>query len=111
MKVDLLMRCLLLSAGMLLRRRCSSGPLLLLGVALCLFYHTLMVARNRLRAGLQPAAEPRDQKAADDVLLEEETRRLISALEALQKRTQVSLPAVAPPTQHTRSRLFIALMP
>lgn len=110
MKVDILMRCLLLSAGMLLRRRCSSGPLLLLGVALCLFYHTLMVARNRLRGGLQPAAEPRGRKVADDVLLEEETRRLISALEALQKRTQVSLPAVASPTQHTRSRPFIVLM-
>lgn len=89
-KVGLLMRRLLLPAWMLLRRRCCSGPLLLLGVALFLFYHTLLAARNRLRLGPQSAAEPRGRKTADDVLMEAESQRLISTLEALQRRSQVS---------------------
>lgn len=89
-KVRLLMRRLLLPAWMLLRRRCCSGPLLLLGVALFLFYHTLLAARNRLRLGPQSAAEPRGRKTADDVLMEAESQRLISTLEALQRRSQVS---------------------
>lgn len=91
MKVGLLMRRLLLPAGMLLRRRCyCSGPLLLLGVALFLFYHTLLAARNRLRLGPQPTAEPRGRKATDDFLQETESQRLITTLEALQRRSQVS---------------------
>lgn len=89
-KVELLMRRLLLPAGMLLRRRCCSGPLLLLGVALFLFYHTLLAARNRLRLGPQPTSEQRGRKATDDVLIETESQRLITTLEALQRRSQVS---------------------
>lgn len=79
------MRCLLRDAGMLLRRRSCSGPLLLLlGVAVCLFYQTLVVARNRLRSGpQQPAADVRSRKPSDEVLMEE-TRRFISTLETLQ---------------------------
>lgn len=88
-KVGLLMRRLLLPTGMLLRRRCCSGPLLLLGVALFLFYHTLLAARNRLRLGPQPTSEPRGRKAAD-VLIETESQKLITTLEALQRRSQVS---------------------
>ncbi|KAI3366325.1 hypothetical protein L3Q82_000433 [Scortum barcoo] len=69
------MRCLLApagglllrEAGLLLRRRSRSGPLLLLGVAVCLFYQT--------RSGPQPA----DPRCASEDL--QETRRLISALE------------------------------
>lgn len=89
-KVWLLMRRLLLPAGMLLRRRCCSGPLLLLGVALFLFYHTLLAARNRLRLGPQPTSEPRGRKTTGDVLIETESQRLITNLEALQRRAQVS---------------------
>ncbi|XP_076577866.1 cadherin-like and PC-esterase domain-containing protein 1 [Chaetodon auriga] len=93
------MRCLLASAGglllreagMLLRRRSCSGPLLLLGVAVCLFYQTLMVARNRLRSGQQqPATDIRSRKPADEVQMEE-TRRFISTLEALQRHAQVQV--------------------
>lgn len=92
------MRCLLASAGglllrdagMLLRRRSCSGPLLLLGVAVCLFYQTLMLARNRLRSGpQQPAADVRSRKTSDELLMEE-TRRFISTLETSQRYTQVS---------------------
>lgn len=89
-KVGLLMRRLLVPAGMLLRRRCCSGPLLLLGVALFLVYHTLLAARNRLRLGPQPTSEPRGHKATSDVLIETESQRLITTLEALQRRAQVS---------------------
>ncbi|KAG7496140.1 hypothetical protein JOB18_012898 [Solea senegalensis] len=86
------MRGLLASAGglllALLRRRSCSGPplLLLLGVAVCLFYQTVMVARNRLRSGTQPAAaDVRARKPSHDVMMEE-TRRFISDLEAVQRR-------------------------
>ncbi|XP_040007505.1 cadherin-like and PC-esterase domain-containing protein 1 isoform X2 [Xiphias gladius] len=100
------MRCLLASAGgrllrdsgMLLRRRSCSGPLLLLlGVAVCLFYQTLMVARNRLRSGHQlPAADVRSRKSSDQVLVEK-TRRFISILETLQRETQVQVWSQKPP--------------
>nr|XP_046234976.1 cadherin-like and PC-esterase domain-containing protein 1 isoform X2 [Scatophagus argus] len=92
------MRCLLASAGrlllreagMLLRRRSCSGPLLLLGVALCLFYQTLMTARNWFRSGQQQlATDIRSRKPADEVLMEDETRRFISTLENLQRHTGV----------------------
>uniref|UniRef100_UPI0037E7DC25 cadherin-like and PC-esterase domain-containing protein 1 n=1 Tax=Semicossyphus pulcher TaxID=241346 RepID=UPI0037E7DC25 len=94
------MRCLLASllreAGMLLRRRSCSGPLLLLGVAVCLFYQTLMVARNRLRSGLQqPAADVKSRRPTEEVLMEE-TRRFISTLETLQREAQVR----PPPRRH-----------
>lgn len=93
------MRCLLASVGgllrdavMLLRRRSCSGPLLLIGVAVCLFYQTLMVARNRLRSGQQqPAADVRSRKPSEELLMEE-IRGFVSTLETLQ--TQVSLPAL-----------------
>ncbi|KAM8740232.1 cadherin-like and PC-esterase domain-containing protein 1 isoform 2-T2 [Acanthopagrus schlegelii] len=90
------MRCLLASAGglllreagMLLRRRSCSAPLLLLGVAVCLFYQTLMVARNRLRSGQQQhAADIRSRRPADEVLMEE-TRRFISTLETVQAQVR-----------------------
>ncbi|XP_034528958.1 cadherin-like and PC-esterase domain-containing protein 1 [Notolabrus celidotus] len=95
------MRCLLLSllreAGMLLRRRSRSGPLLLLGVAVCLFYQTLMVARNRLRSGPQPpAAEVRSRRPTEEVMMEE-TRSFISALETLQREAQVQVQSQSPP--------------
>ncbi|XP_074553825.1 cadherin-like and PC-esterase domain-containing protein 1 [Halichoeres trimaculatus] len=94
------MRCLLLSllreAGMLLRRRSRSGPLLLLGVAVCLFYQTLMVARNRLRSGPQhPAADVRSRRPTEEVLMEE-TRSFISTLEALQREAQVQVQSQSP---------------
>lgn len=67
----LLMRCLLRSAGFLLRRRFCSGSVLLFGL-LCLWYQILKVGRNR--------------SGSDEVL--KDTRRMTSALEAL--RNQVS---------------------
>ncbi|XP_028250019.1 cadherin-like and PC-esterase domain-containing protein 1 isoform X2 [Parambassis ranga] len=75
---------LLRGAGILLRRRFCSGPLLLLGVAVCVFYQTLMVARNRVRSGPQ-----QQQPETDEDLME--TRKFISAVEALQRETQVHL--------------------
>lgn len=76
---------LLRDAGKLLRYRSCSGPLLLIGVAVCLFYQTLMVARNRLRSGQQqPAAADVPSRKASDELLMEETKRLISTLENVQ---------------------------
>lgn len=107
MNVGLLMRRLLLPAWMLLRRRCCSGPLLLLGVALFLFYHTLLAARNRLRLGPQSAAEPRGRKTADDVLMEAESQRLISTLEALQRRSQVRS-GRPPPLRHRQQAVVLA---
>lgn len=85
---------------MLLRRRSRSGPLLLLGVAVCLFYQTLMVARNRLRSGpQQPAADVRSRRPTEEVLMEE-TRSFISSLEALQKEAQVQVQAQSPSQRH-----------
>ncbi|XP_029017858.1 cadherin-like and PC-esterase domain-containing protein 1 isoform X2 [Betta splendens] len=90
------MRCLLASAGglllrdagMLLRRRSCSGPLLLIGVAVCLFYQTLMVARNRLRFGQQPAAAEVRRKLSAELLAE--TGALVSTLDALQAQLSAS---------------------
>ncbi|XP_030006780.1 cadherin-like and PC-esterase domain-containing protein 1 [Sphaeramia orbicularis] len=89
------MRCLLASvcglllreAGMLLRRRSCSGPLLLLGVAVCLFYQTLMVSRNRPRTGQHPPADVYSRKPTDGLMVEE-TRSFLSALETLQAQNQ-----------------------
>lgn len=86
------MRCLVASAGglvLLLRRRSCSGPLLLIGVAVCLFY------QNRLRSGPPlPAADVRCGTAA------EEPRGFVSSLEAL--HTQVSSPAPSVVTSQPR---------
>lgn len=71
------MRVLLLSAGMLLRRR--SGPLLLLGLGLCL-YQTLMLARNRVRSGQRG----RPREPLQRVAVDEDARRILSLLEAAQ---------------------------
>lgn len=80
---------------MLLRRRSCSGPLLLIGLAVCLFYQTLMVARNRLRlGGQQPVPDVRSRKLSD-----EEIGGLVSALDTLQ--AQVSLPAGCHPVPNT----------
>lgn len=71
---------LLLSAGMLLRRRsCLSGPLLLLGLGLGL-YQTLMLAWNRVRSGPPGGSREPVQR----VPLDEDTRRVLSVLEAAQ---------------------------
>ncbi|XP_060885482.1 cadherin-like and PC-esterase domain-containing protein 1 [Labrus mixtus] len=92
-----LLASLLREAGMLLRRRSCSGPLLLLGVAVCLFYQTLMVARNRLRSGpQQPAGDVRSRRPTEEVLMEK-TRRFISTLEALQREAQVQVRSESPP--------------
>lgn len=80
--VRFLMRVLLPSAAMLLRRRSRlSGPLLLLGLGLCL-YQTLMLAwdRVRVRSGQRARGREPVQRAAGD----EETRRVLSYLEAAQ---------------------------
>lgn len=68
------MRRLYRTAGVLLRRRFCSGPLLLLGL-LCLCYQTLKVGRNR--------------SGSEGVL--KETGRLISALEALRNQVRPEL--------------------
>ncbi|KAM9328427.1 LOW QUALITY PROTEIN: cadherin-like and PC-esterase domain-containing protein 1 [Pholidichthys leucotaenia] len=80
---------LLRGAGALLRRRPCSGPLLLLlGVVVCLFYQTLVVARNRLRPSPQ---RPDRGRPSEQVLME--TRRLIATLDALQKEAQFQVPS------------------
>lgn len=80
LSVRFLMRVLLFSVGMLLRRRsCVSGPLLLLGLGFCL-YQTLMLAWNRVRSGQRG----RSREPVQRVELDEETRRLLSYLEAAQ---------------------------
>lgn len=74
------MRVLLFSVGMLLRRRsCVSGPLLLLGLGFCL-YQTLMLAWNRVRSGQRG----RSREPVQRVALDEETRRILTYLEAAQ---------------------------
>lgn len=79
-----MLRLLLRSAGMLLRRRSHSGPLLLLGVTACVLYQVLVVARNRLRS------EVGSRKPAEEVLME--ARRFVCGLEAQWRHAQVSLP-------------------
>ncbi|XP_055087782.1 cadherin-like and PC-esterase domain-containing protein 1 [Periophthalmus magnuspinnatus] len=90
------MRCLLAlvcgllwrDCGMLLRRRLYPGPLLLLlGVALCLFYQTLNVALNRLQVHQQPSPRVHGSRLSDEVDLEE-SQRFISALEAVRAQVQ-----------------------
>lgn len=90
------MRCLLASpgglllrsAGTLLRRRSCSGPLLLLlGAAICLFYQTLVLARNRSRVRSGPQQPDSRRPTEEEVLME--SRRWICSLEALQRETQV----------------------
>uniref|UniRef100_A0A8C6UZZ7 Cadherin-like and PC-esterase domain containing 1 n=1 Tax=Neogobius melanostomus TaxID=47308 RepID=A0A8C6UZZ7_9GOBI len=84
------MRCLLVSlswfllkeCGMRIRRRlCFSPLLLLLGVALGLFYQTLNVARNWIRLFHGPWAS--------DGLVLDETLRFVSALETLQAQDRL----------------------
>lgn len=79
------MGCLLMrAAGTLLRRRSWSGALLLLlGAAVCLFYQTLVLARNRSPVQSDPQ-EPGSRMPTDA-----EVRRWICDLEALQRETQV----------------------
>lgn len=78
--VRFLMRVLRFSARMLLRRRsCVSGPLLLLGLGLCL-YQTLMLAWNRVRSGQRGRSREPVQRGTPD----EDTRRVLSYLEAAQ---------------------------
>ncbi|XP_056132696.1 cadherin-like and PC-esterase domain-containing protein 1 [Lampris incognitus] len=48
-----------------LRRRCCPGSLVLFGVAACLLYHTVTLARNRFRSGRPAAADPCDTSAAE----------------------------------------------
>uniref|UniRef100_A0A3B5B1U8 Cadherin like and PC-esterase domain containing 1 n=1 Tax=Stegastes partitus TaxID=144197 RepID=A0A3B5B1U8_9TELE len=81
---------LLRAAGMLLRRR----PLVLLGVAVCLFYQTLMVARNRLR-------QTEVREAAEEVPME--TRELLCSLEALHTQVQVSSQRLLPSRRRRRA--------
>lgn len=78
--VRFLMRVLRFSVRMLLRRRsCVSGPLLLLGLGLCL-YQTLMLAWNRVRSGQRG----RSREPVQWGTLDEDTRRVLSYLEAAQ---------------------------
>ncbi|XP_071188854.1 cadherin-like and PC-esterase domain-containing protein 1 isoform X2 [Salvelinus alpinus] len=72
-----------------LRRRYCSGRLLLLGVAVCLFYQTLMEARSRFKGG-PPAADERNKSTMTGALevfdeLLQDPVRLISTLEALER--------------------------
>lgn len=79
----LLSGLLLKEGGMRLRRRlCFSPLLLLLGVALGLFYQTLNVARNRLRIRLFHGPGPSEE------LVLEESLRFFSALEKLHVQDQ-----------------------
>lgn len=74
------MRLLRSPVRMLLRRRaCVSGPLLLLGLGLCL-YQTLMLAWTRVRSGQRGRSREPVQGGA----LDEDTRRVLSYLEAAQ---------------------------
>ncbi|KAM8883426.1 cadherin-like and PC-esterase domain-containing protein 1 isoform 1-T1 [Synchiropus picturatus] len=80
------MRFLRTAAGLLLRRRCFAGPLLLLlGLAVCLFYQTMVVHRNRIRSGKQELPVAGKCGTRGNLAAEEETKSLISNLESLQK--------------------------
>ncbi|KAM3858895.1 cadherin-like and PC-esterase domain-containing protein 1 [Diretmus argenteus] len=68
----------------MLRRRYCPGPLVLLGVAVCLFYQTLMVARNRFRSGQPAADDVRGKKPLDELLLTD-IGGFISTLETWQR--------------------------
>lgn len=92
------MRCLLASlrglllreSGMLLlRRRLCPGPLLLLGVALCLFYQTLNVARSRFGSRQQPDPRVHSPEQRSDEQALKDSRRFFSALETLQSQVQL----------------------
>ncbi|XP_024913192.1 cadherin-like and PC-esterase domain-containing protein 1 isoform X2 [Cynoglossus semilaevis] len=107
------MRGLLPSASglllMLLRRRSCSGPplLLLLAIAVCcLFYQTVMVARNRLRSTTHPAAELQGWKQSRDVMMEE-TRRLISDLEAAHRKRDAQSWSQKTPHRRQRRRAVV----
>ncbi|XP_019899893.2 cadherin-like and PC-esterase domain-containing protein 1 isoform X2 [Esox lucius] len=78
-----------------LRRRYCSGPLLLLGVAVCLFYQTLMTARSRFKGN--PLAVDESNKSimtasaaevSDEVLLNDPVK-LISVLEDLERKRDI----------------------
>ncbi|KAK7896731.1 hypothetical protein WMY93_022056 [Mugilogobius chulae] len=76
---------LLRESGMLARRRLHPGPLLLLGVALCLFYQTFNVAWHRLQDHHHLPRAREHGPGPSDL---EESWRIISALEALQAQVE-----------------------
>ncbi|KAM9824593.1 cadherin-like and PC-esterase domain-containing protein 1 [Neosynchiropus ocellatus] len=83
------MRFLRTAAGLLLRRRCFTGPLLLLlGLAVCLFYQTMFVHRNRIRSGKKEPPIAGKCGTRGNLAAEEETKTLISNLESLQVNKQ-----------------------
>lgn len=77
-----------------LRRRCCTGPVLLLGIAVGLFYHTVTMDRDRSEF----KSSQRDQRNKSAVfeykLLLKNPERLISLLEASQTDGFVSKPKV-----------------
>ncbi|XP_036375630.1 cadherin-like and PC-esterase domain-containing protein 1 [Megalops cyprinoides] len=71
-----------------LRRRCCPRSVLLIAVAICLFYQTLVVARSRFKA--TDSNQPNKSAEADErfvQLLYKYPRRLISVIESLQNET------------------------
>ncbi|XP_051544979.1 cadherin-like and PC-esterase domain-containing protein 1 [Myxocyprinus asiaticus] len=72
-----------------LRRRCCTGPLLLLGIALGLFYHTLTIDRDSTEFKSSHRDHRNKSVAFDYKLLLKNPERLISLLEASQTNSFV----------------------
>lgn len=67
-----------------LRRRCCTGPLLLLGIAVGLFYHTVSMHRDRTEFKSNQRDQRNKSAVFDYKLLLKNPERLVSLLEASQ---------------------------
>ncbi len=74
-----------------LRRRCCTGPLLLLGIAVGLFYHTVTMDRDRTEFKSSQRDQSNTSAGFDYKLLLKNPERLVSLLEASQTDSFVSM--------------------
>ncbi len=74
-----------------LRRRCCTGPLLLLGIAVGLFYHTVTMHRDRTEFKSSQRDQRNKSAVFDYKLLLKNPERLVSLLEASQTDSFVSM--------------------
>ncbi len=74
-----------------LRRRCCTGPLLLLGIAVGLFYHTVTMYRDRTEFKSSQRDQSNTSAGFDYKLLLKNPERLVSLLEASQTDSFVSI--------------------
>ncbi|KAJ8411404.1 hypothetical protein AAFF_G00174100 [Aldrovandia affinis] len=73
-----------------LRRRCCPRSVLLVGVAICLFYQTLVVARSRFKASPTVSNQPNKSKESDGQSAQlpiKHPERLLSVIEGLRNET------------------------